>query len=245
MHLTSSGVSRRLRPLVAAFLASMCLPTLAANVYLEDPISGCKIWTDKIDPSGEVVSWDGACVGGLANGNGTLSWFRDNGLLGRYRGTMAFGKLHGQGVLDYQAKGGYNRFAGDFVDGELLGKLVYDGANGDHFEGVVRDDGHKGQGVFVDANGEWYDGDFKDGLYHGKGLLLLKDGGQLEGHFVVGKAEGQGTYTAVDGTLYEAVFIKGQIDGKVLVTHNDGSTEEQLWKMDQPVSDHSSEEKQP
>jgi hypothetical protein len=219
-------------------------PSWADELWLQDPITGCEIWTDEIDPAGELVSWDGRCVGGKASGNGTLSWFRGGKLLGRYSGGMAFGRLHGVGVMHYAAEEGYNRYEGEFVNGELLGPLVYEGANGDRFEGVVEDDGRKGVGVFVDAEGEWYEGEIFDGLYHGEGILILEEGGQLQGNFVAGKAQGAGVLISEDGTAYEANFIEGKIDGKVNVTHPDGTQEEQLWKMDQPVESSTAEEKQ-
>lgn len=215
----------------------------AGDSYLKDPITGCQVWTDKIDPAGEVVSWNGQCVGGKANGEGTLSWFRGGKLVGRYQGGMAYGKLHGAGILHYTAKDGYNRYEGDFVNGELSGQLAYEGVNGDHFEGTVEQDGKKGQGVFVDADGNWYKGELQDGLYHGKGVLVMKKGGSLEGHFVAGKAHGKGIYSAPDGVLYQANFVEGKLDGKVVVTRPDGSREEQQWKMDKRVQPSTSEEK--
>lgn len=234
----------RKRPVLGLIGLLVCAPVWAGDLYLEDPITGCQIWTDKMDPAGEVVSWDGECVGNKANGKGTLSWFRGGKLLGRYQGGMAFGRLHGEGVLNYAAEGGYNRYEGDFVNGELLGRLVYEGANGDRFEGMVENDGRKGAGVFMSAGGDWYEGEIEDGLYHGKGVLVLKDGGRLDGRFVAGKADGKGVFTALDGSTYEAVFVQGKIDGKVIVTRPDGSREEQIWKMDKPLESAPAREKQ-
>ncbi len=119
----------------------------AEDLWLEDPIKGCKIWTDTLDPPGDVVSWDGGCVGGKANGGGTLSWFSGGKLLGRYQGAMAFGRLHGEGVLYYAGKTGYDRYEGEFVNGELDGRVVYDGANGDRFDGKVTEDGKLASGT--------------------------------------------------------------------------------------------------
>ena len=234
----------RTRPAFCLIGLLLCAPAWAGNLYLQDPISRCQVWTDKIDPAGDVVSWDGECIGGKASGNGTLSWFRGGKLLGRFQGGMAFGRLHGSGVMHYAAEGGYNRFEGDFVNGEMLGHLVYEGANKDRFEGMVEDDGNKGVGVFVDAGGEWYEGEIKDGLYHGKGVLVLKEGGQLTGHFAAGKAHGEGVFTAADGVVYETNFVEGKIDGKVIVTHPDGTREEQLWKMDKRIDGAETQEKQ-
>ena len=219
-------------------------PAWADNTYLKDPISGCRIWTDKIDPAGEVVSWSGECVGGKANGTGTLSWFRGGKLIGRFQGGMAYGRLHGSGVMHHATEGGYDRYEGDFIGGEMRGRMVYTGANGDRFEGIVENDGHKGSGVFIDAGGEWYEGEIKDGLYHGKGVLVLKEGGQLTGQFAAGKAQGEGVVSAVDGSIYKTNFVQGKIDGKVVVTHPDGTREEQLWKMDERIDDGKKKEKQ-
>ena len=62
---------------------------MAADLWIEDPITQCKVWTDEIDPAGEAISWTGSCLDGKATGEGVLAWFKDGSLLGRYEGTMA------------------------------------------------------------------------------------------------------------------------------------------------------------
>ena len=66
----------------------------AEDLWIEDPITGCKVWTNT-PPSDDAVSWDGGCAGGKASGRGTLVWFAEGKLFGRYQGDMAFGRLHG------------------------------------------------------------------------------------------------------------------------------------------------------
>lgn len=220
-------------------IVSLCLPVAGIasgeNLYITDPITGCRVWTDKAPSTSEAVSWDGQCVGGKANGEGTLSWFAEGKLLGRYQGGMALGKLHGQGVLYYAEKEGYNRYDGEFVLGKLVGSVKYYGADGDYFSGTAVDDGHLAEGTFITADGEEYKGELQNGLYHGKGVLLMPNGTIVKGTFAAGKAEGKGVVLMPDKSVYDVTFVQGQVDGKVQLTKTDGSTEKQLWKMGKQI----------
>ena len=91
---------QRLKPAFALAGVLFSMSAWADELYVTDPISGCRIWTDETASAGEAVSWDGECVGGKSNGSGTLSWFRGGKLRGRYEGGMAYGRLHGGGRPD-------------------------------------------------------------------------------------------------------------------------------------------------
>ena len=140
---------------------------LAAE-WLQDPITGCKIWGEDVDPTRDVATWTGPCENGKASGTGHLVWFEGDTLLGRYEGEMREGRTDGQGVLYYRAEGGgYDRFEGGFADGDLNGFISHEAANGDRFEGQFKDGLANGYGIFVWANGDRYDGELKDSVPHG------------------------------------------------------------------------------
>lgn len=225
--------------------------TARAEAWLEDPVTGCKIWTDRIDGVREAVTWSGACDDGKASGIGVLVWVKDGSIVGRYEGGMQGGRLHGQGLLHYrpadriedlkadvsdrtlddgrivyqyegtvrdgevdgrgalryESSRGFDRYEADFENGEINGRVMYRGANGDTFEGATKGINGIGEGLYVGASGERYEGPFENG-----------------------QPAGRGTYTAPNGDVFEANFVNGKADGPVTITRADGTREELVWK---------------
>ncbi len=241
---------------LAAGLAAGTVSSAQADAWLTDPITGCSIWTDKLDPLRETATWAGPCEGGKASGEGVLVWFKDGHIVGRYEGAMREGKLHGRGVLYYRppdtlarmradvqvqtsdegrifyhfegtlrdgkmegrgilyyrSERGYDRYEGEFRDGEIDGEIVFKGSDGGSFEGTAKGIDGSGEGVYVGASGERY-----------------------EGAFAKGQPDGPGTYTAPNGDVFEATFVDGKAHGKVTVTRADGKREELSFDHGQPA----------
>src|SRR5262245_42312357 len=82
--------------------------------WIADPKTGCQVWNERPKPN-QTISWVGPCVGGRAEGQGTLQWFRDGWPGNRYEGEYRDGKPNGRGVLTY-ASG--DRYEGEFRNGE-------------------------------------------------------------------------------------------------------------------------------
>ena len=79
--------------------------------------------------AGETVTWSGgACVGGLVNGQGTLTWYLNGRLFGRDEGTFKNGELFGHGRI--------TRANGASFEGEFPGKGVITLANGQKVDAV-------------------------------------------------------------------------------------------------------------
>ena len=217
--------------------------------WIDDPISGCALWTHVAPTSGEVPSWSGGCEQGRADGTGVLSWYRRQQLWGRYAGRMQAGRAVGLGELWIQADaaepGSYDHYRGSFARGRLNGHSVLDRHNGDHFEGRFEDGVIQGYGSYVAAGGDRYDGEFRDGEpdgqgysvsaqgehyhggfkageRHGQGSLLEANGDNYSGPFVNGKAMGQGRFTARDGGVYVGGFVDGKPHGRGVYTAADG-----------------------
>ena len=129
-----------------------------------------------------------------------------------YEGKLQAGKMEGRGILYYRSNRGYDRYEGEFRNGEIDGEVVFEGAGGDRFEGRTRGFDGTGEGVYVAASGERY-----------------------EGAFVKGKPSGPGIYTAPNGDVFKANFVNGKAHGKVLVTRKDGRREELRWEHGRPV----------
>lgn len=81
------------------------LATLAtAANCLKDPVTGCRICADEADPKTNIATWSGDCEETAANGIGSLVWFKEGSVLGRYDEDMKGGRIEGHCVLFYRAK---------------------------------------------------------------------------------------------------------------------------------------------
>jgi uncharacterized protein YceK len=72
--------------------------------------------------SNETVTWSGKCVNGLAQGKGTLQWYKNSIKTDKYVGNYVDGKMHGKGK--YTGASG-DIYYGDFVDDKKHGKGEY------------------------------------------------------------------------------------------------------------------------
>jgi len=106
-----------------------------------DAQTGCRVWNDAPQP-GEVMTWSGPCVNGLAHGQGTLRWAY-GGSVDSYTGNMAAGREEGRGR--------------------------YAWANGDIYNGVFSRGLPHGQGTYTSRQnsqvfiGNWIRGCFRQG----------------------------------------------------------------------------------
>jgi len=123
------------------------------------------------------------------------------------------------------------------------GKMTY--ANGDVYEGELKDGKPNGKGKMTYADGSVYEGEFQNGERHGKGKLTLgtklnDTDGVYEGEWKYGKMDGQGTKTLFHGKVGENVFYtykgawkdgeKHGIGTETLVGKHGVSVFEGMWK---------------
>ncbi len=149
-----------------AFLAATACILLAFDAQAAAPpeswiadSKGCKVYNPN-PLRGESVTWSGSCVGGFAEGEGLLSWFRRDKPGVSYSGEMHAGRHDGKGLL----------------------KL----ANGDKYEGEFYAGKYDGAGVYTFANGNRYEGDFVAGGSTRSGTLTLTDKRQFRTDLVTG-----------------------------------------------------------
>ena len=110
----------------------------------------CRVWDHFFSPDG-TMTWTGACSGGFAQGEGTLTW-RDSGQeILESTGRLQDGKQHGQWVE--RVFNGRVR-EGPFVEGQRHGDWVFRFADGDVQEGPFVDGKQHGQWVIREANGD-------------------------------------------------------------------------------------------
>jgi len=198
----------------------------AGDFWIDDPISGCALWTHVKPIPGEAPSWSGGCAEGRTEGSGVLSWYREQQLWGRYTGRMQAGKVSGLGDLWIQAKnteaGHYDHYRGSFARGRLNGHAVLERWNGDHFEGRFEDGVIQGYGSYVAASGDRYDGEFLDGKPHGPGYFVSAAGEHYRGEFNAGERHGEGTLLDANGDRYSGPFVNGKAMGQGRFTKQGG-----------------------
>jgi hypothetical protein len=101
---------------------------------------GCKVWDSTPAPN-ETVTWTGACVDGLANGNGILVWYENGQPTETYNGQLTMGHYHGYGTQVWQ--------------------------NGDSYTGDYKNDQADGQGTYRTHSGEAFSGEWINGCLQG------------------------------------------------------------------------------
>ena len=130
-------VTHYLRGTLASLLVCWALPALAQTAtpdlsgrdphWIKDAAKNC--WAADPDPqAGETVTWTGACLGGLVNGEGTLTWYLNGRLFGRDEGTFKNGEIFGHGRI--------TRANGASFEGEFPGKGVITLPGGQKVEAV-------------------------------------------------------------------------------------------------------------
>ena len=109
---------------------------------------GCHVWSAAPQPNTS-VTWTGDCVGGLAEGTGTLTWSWD---------------------------GNRQTEAGHLVGGKTNGHWVIRFTDGTIHEGSFVDAEESGHWVFRRADGTIAEGPFVNGQMHGSWMIRFADG---------------------------------------------------------------------
>ena len=92
---------------------------------------GCYVFFPNSNPKSTITSWSRSCSRGVADGNGTLSWTRENGSSEQHAGSISDGKQHGHWVVRWT---GGNVRKGPFVNGKEQGPWVIRYADGRVFD---------------------------------------------------------------------------------------------------------------
>lgn len=118
--------------------------------------------------------------GGAPNGLGVKTSGSAANSGDRYRGEMRDGMSSGLGVYEFAANanntGGAVRYEGEHSRGGASGYGVTYWKNGDSFAGEETSANGQSRGVFTFANGQKYEGDLRDGTRNGFGVVWAPDG---------------------------------------------------------------------
>ncbi len=144
--------ANRIRVFIALLLVLLCMAggtAWAAESWVSDPASGCKIGWASDFYTLSAASWSGPVVDGKAEGKGILT-------------LTARGK-------DGKEKQGRGEV--EFVAGLLEGKASIKWADGDSYEGFYRKGLKEGTGLYYfSSNGSTYEGEWKNGEMNGRGI---------------------------------------------------------------------------
>ena len=203
------------------------LASAADSYWLEDPISGCMVWSPDAPGDDEAISWSGGCVDGKAEGEGVLAWFAQGTLAGRYQGPMIAGMANGNGTLymvDNKVGSGYLRVEGQFSQSFIDGYVRVTEADGGSFEGRIDELTMNGEGIWRSADGGMYEGPLEAGKPNGEGYAELADGTRYRGTFVDGLASGNGEMIDAEGNYYQGEFEDDHFHGQGRMEYADGAT---------------------
>lgn len=115
----------------ACFLAAGAVHAQEAGSKWIADAHGCLMWDPTPLPS-ETIRWSGGCVGGYAEGRGTLTWYSRGALYETDVAEFAHGKLNGHGDLRFAAGG---EFDGEFRDQKPNGPGTYHTMDGRIYSG--------------------------------------------------------------------------------------------------------------
>jgi hypothetical protein len=160
-----SRIAGKSYPLGLAAAALICFAVSAQTTqpggWIADPDNSCRVWNPH-PQVGETIKWSGSCVDGLAQGRGSLQWFKDNRPYEKDEGEWLAGRQAGSGTQVWEG----GRYDGELREGEPDGHGIWTLANG-RYEGAFRNGKPNGKGVFSNVNGIfdgiWKDGCFRDG----------------------------------------------------------------------------------
>ena len=205
----------------------------AQTHWLHDRQTGCRA-PDPDFAEGDDIVWSGACVKGLVNGAGSLTFlnkgqprvtingtFRDGALEAghaslawpdgsKYDGEQIGGKFNGRGVF-YSVQ--QDRLDGEWKDGALNGKATVTWANGNRYEGGWLNGKAEGRGVETWANGDRYDGEWDAGKARGHGTQVWANGQTYVGDWRDDQPNGMGKLVRADGTSFTGNFVDGHPAG--------------------------------
>jgi len=148
-------------PRAAAIAAVLLASAMAAHAgdWSRDGIGGCRIWNPH--PQGNETShWSGACVGGFAEGRGTVQWSVSNRVIESDEGNWSSGRQSGQGAQVWPT----GRYDGELADGEPNGHGVLV-SRGARYEGDFRGGKPNGIGT-LSQGGDTFRGVWSDGCFH-------------------------------------------------------------------------------
>ena len=162
---------------------------------------GCLVWDPYFQP-GATVTWTTACVDGLAQGMGTLTWTVSEGI---------------------------QTETGRLEDGRQTGHWIQRFASGNVGEGPYVNGVRNGHWVFRFADGGTDEGPMVGGERNGHWVSRYANGNVGEGPYVNDERNGHWVFRTPDGTVVEGPVVAGEEHGDWVLRRPDGRVEVQRW----------------
>ena len=131
---------------------------------------------------------------------------------GVYTGNLVDGKPNGKGCFKCDEGSWSYTYEGEWKDGKRHGKGVetsyQSGCVISTFEGEFKDD-QDIRGVITWADGDKYEGEVKNGWMDGYGIMTYANGDTYEGEWLNDQPCGKGKEIFVDGSFFDGIFENG------------------------------------
>ncbi len=189
--------------------------------WLRDEQTGCRA-PDPDFAEGDDIVWSGACVDGVVNGPGTLTFLNNGQPQVTISGTFRKGDLEpGHASLAWPDGSNYD---GDQIGGKFNGRGVFVSAQQDRLEGEWKSGVLNGHAVVTWANGNRYDGGWLNGKAEGHGVETWTNGDRYDGEWHDGKARGHGAQVWANGQTYDGEWRDDMPNGTGKLVRSDGKT---------------------
>lgn len=146
---------------------------------------------------------------------------------GLYTGEWKGGEPNGQGTFTTEKS---SVIEGVWADG-LNGTGTVTSADGEVYEGEIRDGKPNGTGSFTSADGDVYEGEWKDGRVNGTATCTCANGDVYEGEWKDSKRDGTGIKTDADGTIQDGEWSNGSFVRGTKTQASNGTVFEGSWDV--------------
>ncbi len=122
---------------VLCLFVAGALPALAQQkVMIADPTSNCA--TSNPFPKGnERITWTGGCQNGLLDGDGVLTWYRDDRMTERNEGNFRGGEMHGEATTTFPDG---SSVVGVYSEGRRNGEFIVIRGDGAYIRALYQND---------------------------------------------------------------------------------------------------------
>jgi hypothetical protein len=198
------------RPSTILFVLLLFMSSASAQTsgrWLRNDVTGCSVW-DSDPEAGKTFNWAGNCASNVADGPGVLQWYVNGSLGDRYIGQYENGRMSGRGVFEYRNG---DRYDGEFRDDQPNGYGTLSRANGTRYTGMFRD-GEPLQPEKALAAPNKYDVELREGLTT-RVEVTDADGSRYEGEMRNDERNGRGILKYANGDRYEGDFRDDKMSG--------------------------------
>jgi hypothetical protein len=125
-----------------------------------------------------------------------------------------------------------DKSVGKVIDSKQNEARIYNYANGEKYEGNLKDGMFSGEGKYTYSSGDYYKGNWRNGQKSGFGIFYYSSGEKYEGNWTDDKENGNGRYYYANGSIYVGNFKDNQFSGVGKITISKKEKFEGLFEND-------------